>query len=75
MATAVSAAVIPSNSRPYYFADFVSRFVGRIELVANGNAAYAFATLSGAPVDLLVGSDGALYVLTRSGVTRMKRGP
>ncbi len=54
----------------YYFADFVSRFVGRIDL-ANGNAAYAFATLSGQPVDLLVGSDGAIHVLTRSGVTRI----
>ncbi|MEO8310314.1 MAG: PQQ-dependent sugar dehydrogenase [Caldimonas sp.] len=54
----------------YYFADFVSRFVGRIDL-ASGNAAYAFATLSGQPVDLLVGSDGAIYVLTRSGVTRI----
>ena len=54
----------------YYFADFVSRFVGRIDL-ANGNAAYAFASLGGQPVDLLVGSDGALYVLTRSGVTRI----
>ena len=31
---------------------------------ANDNAAYAFATLSGSPVDLLVGIDGALYVLT-----------
>ena len=31
----------------YYFADFVSRFVGRIDL-ANGNAAYAFAQLSAA---------------------------
>ncbi len=54
----------------YYFADFVGRFVGRIDL-ANGNAAYAFARLSGAPVDLLVGNDGTLYVLTRGGVTRI----
>ena len=53
----------------YYFADFGSRFVGRLDL-ANG-AAYAFATLSGSPVDMLVGNDGALYVLTRSGVTRI----
>ena len=30
----------------YYFADFVSRFVARLDL-ANGNAAYAFASLSG----------------------------
>ena len=54
----------------YYFADFVSRFVGRVDL-ANDNAAYAFVSLSGQPVDLLVGSDGAIYVLTRSGVTRI----
>ena len=54
----------------YYFADFVSQFVGRVDL-ANGNAAYAFASLSGSPVDLLVGTDGAVYVLTRSAVTRI----
>jgi glucose/arabinose dehydrogenase len=54
----------------YYFADFVSQFVGRLD-VANGNAAYAFARLSGAPVDMLVGSDGALHVLTRGGITRI----
>ncbi|HEX4233586.1 MAG TPA: PQQ-dependent sugar dehydrogenase [Caldimonas sp.] len=53
----------------YYFADYVNQFVGRLD-VANG-AAYAFASLSGAPVDLLVGSDGALYVLTRGNVTRI----
>ena len=54
----------------YYFADFVSQFVGRLD-TGNGNAAYSFARLSGAPVDLLVGLDGALYVLTRGGVTRI----
>ena len=54
----------------YYFADFVSKFVGRLDC-ANGNAAYSFARLSGSPVDLLVGIDGALYVLTRSGITRI----
>jgi glucose/arabinose dehydrogenase len=54
----------------YYFADFGTRFVGRIDL-ANGNAAYAFASLTGQPVDLLVGLDGAIHVLTRSGVTRI----
>ena len=53
----------------YYFADFVSRFVGRYD--AANDAAYAFAALSGAPVDMLVGGDGALYVLTRGGVTRI----
>jgi glucose/arabinose dehydrogenase len=53
----------------YYFADFGSSFVGRFDLA--NDAAYAFATLSGAPVDMLVGNDGALYVLTRGGVTRI----
>ena len=65
-----SGAFPPSYRDQYYFADFVNKFVGRIDL-ANGNAAYAFASLSGASVDLLVGSDGAVYVLTRSGVTRI----
>jgi len=52
----------------YYFADFVSRFIGRFDWI--NNASYAFATVSGEPVDLLTGSDGALYLLTRSGITR-----
>ena len=54
----------------YYFADFIGKFVGRLD-GANGNAAYSFARLSGSPVDLLVGLDGAIHVLTRSGVTRI----
>ncbi len=54
----------------YYFADFVNRFIGRID-AANGNAAYAFANLTGSPVDLRVAGDGALLVLTRNGVTRI----
>lgn len=54
----------------YFFADFVSRFVGRLDL-SNEGAAYAFARVSGSPVDLRVGSDGALYVLTRTGITRI----
>jgi glucose/arabinose dehydrogenase len=53
----------------YYFADHCSRFVGRIDL-ANGNAAYAFGGVDDAPVDMRFGNDGALYVLTRSGITR-----
>jgi glucose/arabinose dehydrogenase len=66
-----SAGLFPVGYRDqYYFADFVNRFVGRID-GANGNAAYAFASLSGAPVDLRVAGDGALLVLTRSGVTRI----
>ncbi len=54
----------------YYFADYARKFIGRID-PARKNAAYAFATLSGSPVDLLVGTDGALYALTRNGVARI----
>jgi glucose/arabinose dehydrogenase len=60
--------------RNYFFADFVANTVGRLD-AANGNAAYAFATLRGNPVDMLVGVDGALYVLTRQGVTRIAPTP
>ncbi len=52
----------------YYFADFVSKFIGRFDWV--NNTASQFATISGSPVDMLIGSDGALYVLTRIGITR-----
>ncbi|MEO8057945.1 MAG: PQQ-dependent sugar dehydrogenase [Burkholderiales bacterium] len=58
----------PAYRNSYYFADYVSRFVARYDWV--NNAAYAFATVSGEPVDLLSGADGALYLLTRSGITR-----
>jgi len=54
----------------YYFADYVSSYVARLDL-ANDNAVYSFARLSGNPVDMLVGQDGALYVLTRSAITRI----
>jgi glucose/arabinose dehydrogenase len=64
-----NAAPFPAGYRnSYYFADYVSRFVGRYDWV--NNAAYAFATSSGEPVDLLTGADGALYLLTRTGITR-----
>ncbi len=69
--TGNAAGSFPPNYRSnYYFADYARQFVGRIDLLRS-NAAYAFATLSGAPVDLLAGSDGPLYVLTRAGVTRI----
>ncbi len=65
-----AAGAYPAGYRDqYYFADYVSQWVGRLDLV-NGDA-YAFAKLSGAPVDMLVGNDGALYVLTRGNVTRI----
>ena len=66
-----AAGAFPDGYRDqYYFADFVAKFVARID-AANGNAAYAFATLTGSPVDLLVGIDGAVYVLTRDAITRI----
>ena len=63
------AAPFPAGYRnSYYFADYVSRFVGRFDWV--NNASYAFASVTGDPVDLLTGADGALYLLTRTGITR-----
>lgn len=59
-----------SHRGNYFFADYVSHWVARLDL-ANGNAAYAFATVQGSPVDMRVGSDGALYVLTTGGITRI----
>ncbi|HKX42114.1 MAG TPA: PQQ-dependent sugar dehydrogenase, partial [Burkholderiaceae bacterium] len=53
----------------YYFADFVAQYVGRYDWV--NNAAYAFASVSDMPVDLIAGNDGALYVLTRGGIVRV----
>lgn len=50
----------------YFFADYVSRFIGAIDL-ANGNAAYAFGSVSGSPVDVLAAADGSLLVLTQGG--------
>ena len=53
----------------YFFADYVSKFIGALDL-ANGNAAYAFGRVSGDPVDLLAAADGALLVLTRNAIVR-----
>jgi glucose/arabinose dehydrogenase len=52
----------------YFFADFGSGFVARFDAV--NSAAYAFGSVSGSPVDMRVGIDGALYVLTRDSVVR-----
>lgn len=60
----------PGLRDKYFFADYVQRFIGVVD-VANGNAAYAFGSVEGSPVDLLVGADGALYVLTRGSITRI----
>ena len=54
----------------YYFADYVMKTIGRVDIGRN-YAAYAFASVSGNPVDMLVGIDRALYVLTRTGISRI----
>ncbi len=54
----------------YFFADLGASAVGVIDL-ANNNAAYSFARITGSPVDMQVGLDGALYVLTRNAITRI----
>ncbi len=53
----------------YYFTDFCTPVIGRIDM-ANGNAAYAFGRAPSSPVGMLTGLDGALYVLTQGGITR-----
>ncbi|WP_280151006.1 PQQ-dependent sugar dehydrogenase [Piscinibacter sp. XHJ-5] len=53
----------------YFFADYGNRWIGRLD-ATNGHAAYAFGSVGDSPVDMLVGADGALHVLTRSGITR-----
>jgi glucose/arabinose dehydrogenase len=52
----------------YFFADLGSEFVARYDAV--NNAAYSFGALDDAPVGMLTGLDGALYVLTQGGITR-----
>ena len=52
----------------YFFADFGSGFVARFD--AANSAAYAFGSVSGNPVDMRTGLDGALYVLTRDSIVR-----
>jgi len=53
----------------YYFTDFCTPVIGRIDM-ANGNAAYAFGRAPSWPVGMLTGLDGALYVLTQGSITR-----
>jgi len=53
----------------YFFADYVNNFVGAVDL-ANGNAAYAFGSVSGGPVDVMAAADGSLLVLTRGSIVR-----
>jgi glucose/arabinose dehydrogenase len=48
----------------YFFADNVSDWIRRFD--AASNTIHAFAAVTGAPVDLALGPDGALYYLSRS---------
>ena len=65
---------LPSSYRNnYYFADYGRRFIGRVDLLRN-NDTYIFAVLTKTPVDLLSGTDGALYALSRAAVTRITYG-
>jgi glucose/arabinose dehydrogenase len=53
----------------YFFSDSGTAFIGVIDL-ANDNATYSFGAVADNPVDMLVASDGALLVLTRSNIER-----
>jgi glucose/arabinose dehydrogenase len=56
----------PAYRNSYYFADYVSGWISRLDLDNPGDA-YSFATVDGGPVDMRVGIDGALYVLKQAG--------
>lgn len=56
----------PAYRNSYYFADYVFGWISRLDLDNPGDA-YSFATVDGGPVDMLVGVDGALYVLEQTG--------
>jgi glucose/arabinose dehydrogenase len=53
----------------YFFTDLCTTVIGRIDL-DNGNAAYAFGRVGSAPVGMLTGIDGALYVLRQGAIER-----
>jgi glucose/arabinose dehydrogenase/Ca2+-binding RTX toxin-like protein len=57
----------------YFFTDYCGDWI-RILDPANGNAVSSFASSVGKAVDLEVGSDGSLYSLARSAVTRIRYG-
>ena len=52
----------------YFFADLESAFVARYD--SANNAAYSFGAVADAPVGMLTGNDGALYVLTLTTIVR-----
>lgn len=50
----------------YFFADYVSNWIRKLDDPANNNSNSNFATAAGSPVDLRVGPDGELYYLSRA---------
>lgn len=56
----------------YFFADYVAGWIYRMDS-DNWDTAYAFAQSGGSPTNLLVGPDGALYVLDGPQVDRISR--
>ncbi|HWA59684.1 MAG TPA: PQQ-dependent sugar dehydrogenase [Gemmatimonadales bacterium] len=47
----------------YFFADYVSQWINRLDLPTGNSAVYAFARLPNSVTDLAVGPDGKLYAL------------
>ena len=62
----------PAYRNSYFFADYPFHWIKRLD-IANPGDVYAFVfNTQGSPVDLLVGIDGALYVLKLEGnITRI----
>jgi glucose/arabinose dehydrogenase len=53
----------PEYVGSYFFADYVSRWINRLDLPNGNDAVYAFARLPDGVTDLAVGPDGMLYAL------------
>jgi glucose/arabinose dehydrogenase len=53
----------PNWQGNYFFADYVSQWINRLDLATGNNAVYAFARLPNSVTDVQVGPDGKLYAL------------
>jgi len=54
----------PEYEGDYFFGDYVSHWINRVDLALGNDAVYAFARLPGPVTDLAVGPDGGLYALS-----------